>query len=49
MCGTGRNSFGLTMLGTPDDATDDRLLTFEKLLCISEGRDGTVEHTSPNE
>jgi len=37
------------MLGKPDDTTDDRLLTFEKPPCVSEGWDGTIEHTSPNE
>jgi hypothetical protein len=38
----------LSMLGTPDYATDDRLLPFKKSLCVRERRDGTVEHVSPN-
>jgi hypothetical protein len=43
MWGTGRDFSGLSVLGTPDDATDDRLLPFKKSLCLCERRDGTVD------
>src|SRR5260370_36579992 len=42
------DSSALSMLGTPDDATDDRHLPFKKSLCVCERREGTVEHVSPN-
>jgi hypothetical protein len=43
MWGTGRDFSGLSVLSTPDDATDDRLLPFKKSLCLCERRDGTVD------
>ena len=46
---TGRSLPCYPLLRTPNDPTNDRLLAFEKLLCVCECRVGTVQRVSPNE